>query len=146
MASAFGPFKRTAKTMFQPTSEAMKGFTGRSGSFSGNSGDEFPACHDVSKVPAHRPPTKKVFKVATEMRKRQDGDCALEFSEVMSCIGQDGPGNNCEDCYEALKACLGSSGAGVDTSGLISKKYHIERVYGGFGNKTRQRRGKGQKS
>ena len=73
---------------------------------------------------------------------------AKEGSDVneLSCVAMDEKGTTCADCYESLKACLGSTGANSEVSGLTSKKYHIERVYGGFGSQTRQRRGKGQKS
>jgi hypothetical protein len=147
MASAFGPFKRTAKTMFQPTSEAMKGFTKMGDSYGATNLDDVPAFHDVSEVPTRRPPTNKVFKVATKnVRTQQDQVCSKEFSALMSCVAMDEKGTTCADCYESLKACLGSTGANSEVSGLTSKKYHIERVYGGFGSQTRQRRGKGQKS
>jgi hypothetical protein len=154
MSYTFGPFKRTAQTLFKPTLTAQAGF-GR-GSIGGDklTGDEHPPYydvtppyHDVSTAPTRRPPTSTVFKrAAKDAQERKQGECAQQFQGLMNCIGIDGSGKGCANQYAELKICmdqakLESGGA----SSLSSKKYHIERVYGGLGSKTRQRRGKGQK-
>jgi len=139
-----GPFKKTARTLFQPSLFRMKKFQTM---WDDNS--EHPPYHDVSKIPTRRPPTSKVFKVATKnVREQQGDDCSQEFAQLMKCVNASaGTTGQCDDLYEALKACQKGldAGSSKNKKGLNSKKYHVERVYNQFGEQTRQRKGKGQK-
>ena len=50
----------------------------------------------------------------------------------------------CADQYATLNTCLSSAGESTAQLGLKSKKFHIDRVYGGLGKKSRIKKGAGK--
>ena len=149
--------KRTATTMFRPTLQNFQQFPFAGG----NQGKDnrkkdpnmVPAYHDVRQVPTRRPPTDKVFKTAAKQAQGgfgQDEQCGMEFNKLMTCLSTNDKLSNpagakvCADQYATLNTCLRSAGESTAQLGLKSKKFHIDRVYGGLGKKSRIKKGAGK--